>query len=47
MNLQAHLEIVRAFGLPAVVAINRFPEDTDREVNEVMKMAKDWGAVGA
>src|SRR3974377_1640277 len=31
-NLQAHLDIVRQFGLPVVVAVNRFPEDTDQEL---------------
>ena len=31
-NLRRHLEIVRGFGLNAVVAVNRFPGDTDEEV---------------
>jgi formate--tetrahydrofolate ligase len=32
-NLRAHVRIVReVFGLPAVVAVNRFPSDTDAEL---------------
>jgi formate--tetrahydrofolate ligase len=46
VNLQAHLDIVRRFGLPAVVAINRFPDDNPRELDEVRKLALDWGARG-
>ncbi|NLO90022.1 MAG: formate--tetrahydrofolate ligase [Clostridia bacterium] len=32
-NLQKHLENIQKFGLPAVVAINRFPEDTKKEMD--------------
>lgn len=31
-NLQKHLETVQAFGLPYVVAINQFKDDTDNEL---------------
>ncbi len=31
-NLMKHLENIAQFGLPAVVAINRFPTDTDEEI---------------
>ena len=31
-NLQAHVENLRKFGLPVVVAINRFPTDTESEI---------------
>ena len=31
-NLQKHIENVRLFGLPLVVALNKFPTDTDREI---------------
>src|SRR5436190_14411371 len=34
-NLRRHLGIVREFGLKAVVAINRFPDDTDAEIEAV------------
>jgi len=38
-HLAKHLETVAAFGLPAVVAINRFPQDTDAELQKL----KGWG----
>src|SRR5512145_898968 len=43
-NLVRHLENVRKFGVPPVVAINRFVTDTDREIAEVMKAAESVGA---
>lgn len=46
-NLQAHIDIVRMFGIPAVVAINRFPGDTDRELDAMKQFAVDSGAVAA
>jgi formate--tetrahydrofolate ligase len=47
VNLHAHLDIVRRFGLPVVVAINRFPSDTDRELEEVRWLSLEWGAAGS
>lgn len=46
INLQAHLEILRRFGVPVVVALNRFPEDRDAEVELVRSLAADCGAEG-
>jgi formate--tetrahydrofolate ligase len=46
-NLRRHLGIVKAFGLPCVVAVNRRPGDTDEEVELVKKLALDAGAFGA
>jgi formyltetrahydrofolate synthetase len=46
-NLRRHLEIVRTFGLPCVVAVNRRPGDTDEEVALVKKLAMEGGAFGA
>jgi formyltetrahydrofolate synthetase len=43
-NLAAHIENVKKFGIPAVVAVNRFPTDTDAEVELVKKMAIEAGA---
>jgi formate--tetrahydrofolate ligase len=43
-NLIRHLENVRKFGVPPVVAINRFITDTDKEIAEVMKAAESAGA---
>jgi formate--tetrahydrofolate ligase len=38
-HLWKHLETVAAFGLPAVVAVNRFPQDTEAELQKL----KSWG----
>jgi formate--tetrahydrofolate ligase len=46
-NLQRHLGIVAEFGLKAVVAINRFPDDSDEEVEAVRRLALEGGAHGA
>ena len=46
-NLAAHIDIVRAFGMRCVVGINRFPGDTDRELELVKKMAVELGADAA
>ena len=46
-NLVRHLGIVKTFGLPCVVAVNRRPGDTDDEVALVKKLALDAGAFGA
>lgn len=43
-NLAAHVENVQKFGIPAVVAINRFPTDTDNEVTLLKKLAVQAGA---
>jgi formate--tetrahydrofolate ligase len=46
-NVARHLGIVREFGLPAVVAVNRRPEDTDAEVELVTRLATEAGAFAA
>src|ERR1700730_6821034 len=46
-NLRRHLGIVREFGLPCVVAINRRPGDTDEELALVKRLALDGGAFAA
>jgi formyltetrahydrofolate synthetase len=46
-NLERHLGIVREFGLKAVVAVNRFPGDTDEEVETLRRLALDYGAHAA
>ena len=40
-NLQKHVETVQSFGLPFVIAINKFPTDTDAEVEALAKWCKD------
>jgi formate--tetrahydrofolate ligase len=42
-NLLRHLENVAKFGVPALIAINRFVSDTDAEMAEVMKAAERAG----
>jgi len=46
-NLVAHIRIARLFGVPVVVAVNRFATDTDKEVALLEKIAKEAGAQGA
>jgi formate--tetrahydrofolate ligase len=46
-NLNRHLGIVKEFGLPCVVAVNRRPGDTDEEVELVRQLALEGGAFGA
>jgi formate--tetrahydrofolate ligase len=46
-NLEKQLENVAAHGIPAVVAVNRFPTDTDREHDLVRRRALAAGAVAA
>jgi formate--tetrahydrofolate ligase len=46
-NMIRHLRIIREFGLNAVVAINRFPFDTDAEVELVRELALENGAFAA
>ncbi len=35
-NLDHHVSVLRSMGLPVVVAINRFPDDTDAEIQAVL-----------
>jgi formate--tetrahydrofolate ligase len=42
-NLKRHIENINKFGVPAIVAVNRFITDTDGEVQEVMKAAESMG----
>jgi formyltetrahydrofolate synthetase len=43
-NLAFHIENIKKFGIPAVVAVNRFPTDTVAEIELVKKMAVEAGA---
>ena len=42
-NLGRHMENIKKFGVPAVVAINHFITDTDAEVNALMDYVKEQG----
>jgi formate--tetrahydrofolate ligase len=46
-NLKKHIAIVRGFNLPAIVAINRFPDDTDEELQFLERYCEAHGAVFA
>jgi len=43
-NLAKQIENAKLFGVPVVVTVNRFKDDTDDQVNLVQKMAKESGA---
>jgi formyltetrahydrofolate synthetase len=42
--VRAHIQIVRQYGLPCVVAINSFPTDTPAEIAKVRELALKAGA---
>jgi formate--tetrahydrofolate ligase len=42
-NLQRHIENIQKFGLPAVVCINRFSQDTDAEIELVKTQCAKFG----
>lgn len=46
VNLAKHLENARWFGIPVVVAVNRFAQDNDREIARLEQLARDAGAEG-
>ncbi len=43
-NLEAHIDNIQKFGLPVVVAINRFVTDTDAELNAIRGICERKGA---
>jgi formate--tetrahydrofolate ligase len=47
VNLEKHIAIVRGFGLPVVVAINRFPNDTEEELGRLKTFCEQRGAAFA
>jgi formate--tetrahydrofolate ligase len=40
-NLDRHVSNLQQFGVPVVVAVNRFPDDTDEEVQTVLDHCRD------
>lgn len=46
-NMEKHLENIAAWGIPAVVAINRFVSDTDAELDMIRTRCKELGAEAA
>lgn len=45
VNLGAHIENMRKYGVPVVVAINKFYTDTDEEIAVIKDYCKEHGAV--
>ncbi len=43
VNLKAHVENMHKFGVPVVVAINRFPTDTEAELQVIDECCKEMG----
>ena len=43
-NLMKHIENIQKYGLPVVVAINRFPNDTEAELSLVAEKCRELGA---
>jgi formyltetrahydrofolate synthetase len=46
-NMIRHLATIREFGLNAVVAVNRFPADSDEEIEQIREIALANGAFAA
>ena len=44
-NMARHISNLKSYGVPVVVAINRFSADTDAEVNQVCQSAAELGAI--
>ena len=44
VNLGAHIENMRKYGVPVVVAINKFHTDTEAEINFIKKYCAEFGA---
>lgn len=42
-NLEKHIENIQKFGLPLVVAINRFPQDTEKELELIREHCEKMG----
>ncbi len=47
VNLEAHVTNLGKFGLPVIVALNRFLADSQDEINTVLAAAKSWGVRAA
>ncbi|MFH1958545.1 MAG: formate--tetrahydrofolate ligase [bacterium] len=47
VNLQKHVENALLFGVPVVVAVNKFVPDTCQEIDLIKKRAKEFGAEAA
>lgn len=43
-NVRAHIQNMSKFGIPVVIAVNKFVTDTDSEISLVQKLAKEAGS---
>ncbi len=43
-NVRAHIQNMSKFGIPVVIAVNKFVTDTDAEISLVQKLAKEAGS---
>ena len=43
-NLGCHIENLKSFGVPVIVAINHFVKDTEKEINAVMEFVANQGS---
>jgi formate--tetrahydrofolate ligase len=46
-NLARHVENLQHFGLPIVVAINRFPHDSDQDLDRIQEYCEETGVASA
>jgi len=46
-NLEAHVQNLKKFGLPVVVAVNRFVTDSKEELDTILASAGEWGVRAA
>ncbi|MBI3659101.1 formate--tetrahydrofolate ligase [Candidatus Acetothermia bacterium] len=46
-NLKHHIRNVKKFGIPVIIAVNRFTTDTEKEIKLIEKIAEEAGAEGA
>ena len=44
-NLRAHIQNIKKFGVPSVVAVNRFSTDTDEEIAILKKLCEESGSL--
>lgn len=42
-NLVGHVENLKKFGVPIVISLNRFPTDTDKEIDMIARLAEVMG----
>jgi len=47
LNLKKHVENLLGFGVPVIVAVNRFTSDTEAELNLVRELSIEYGATQA